>query len=198
MRVFKNILIAVAILVGAVVLSIPLNVAFPPSSGSGGWTAEVVWAAIIASSLCASIVSSRLEFRKYKTALSNSPVVIFIGHLLCWVVVFPWFLTVRDQIMEGTAELKDEFKGTPRPVPPPARKAPQGSMETSQPKPQLVPPPLPAVMPRKPAPVPTPAPTAAVKTDPSRLEQLQKLADFKAQGILSDEEFQAEKRRLLD
>lgn len=194
MRVFKNILIAVGILFGAVAFSIVLNVALPPSPGSSGWTTGVVWLAIIATSLWASIVSSRLEFQKYKSALSNHPVVIFIGHIILWIVVFPWFLTVRDQINDGTAELKGEFKGAPRPVSASARKAPQGSMETPQAIPELVPPPLPAVMPRKPAPVPAPS---VVKTDSNRLEQLQKLADFKDQGVLTDEEFQAEKRRLL-
>jgi hypothetical protein len=41
----------------------------------------------------------------------------------------------------------------------------------------------------------TPAPAAAAPVD--RLEQLSKLADLKAQGVLSDEEFEAEKARIM-
>ena len=41
----------------------------------------------------------------------------------------------------------------------------------------------------------SPAPAAAAPAD--RLEQLSKLADLKAQGVLSDEEFAAEKARIM-
>jgi hypothetical protein len=40
-----------------------------------------------------------------------------------------------------------------------------------------------------------PAPAAAAPAD--RLDQLSKLADLKAQGVLSDEEFEAEKARIM-
>lgn len=40
-----------------------------------------------------------------------------------------------------------------------------------------------------------PAPTAAAPAD--RLEQLSKLGDLKAQGVLTDEEFEAEKARIM-
>ncbi|MFJ7152445.1 SHOCT domain-containing protein [Streptomyces sp. NPDC100445] len=49
------------------------------------------------------------------------------------------------------------------------------------------------------APPPPPAaPQAPASDDMShRIEQLKQLADLKAQGVLSDEEFESQKRRLL-
>jgi hypothetical protein len=54
------------------------------------------------------------------------------------------------------------------------------------------PPPPPAA-----APAPAPAPAPADPTE-SRVNQLRTLADLKAQGVLSDEEFAAEKARILN
>lgn len=51
--------------------------------------------------------------------------------------------------------------------------------------------------PPPPAPVPAPAPAPADPTE-SRVDQLRTLADLKAQGVLSDEEFAAEKARILN
>jgi len=49
------------------------------------------------------------------------------------------------------------------------------------------------------APVPAPAPSAPASSagGDDRLAQLQQLADLKQQGILTDEEFAAEKARIL-
>jgi hypothetical protein len=47
----------------------------------------------------------------------------------------------------------------------------------------------------EPAPAPPPAPAAAPAQDP--IEQLQKLASLKEQGILTDEEFAAQKAKIL-
>jgi hypothetical protein len=50
--------------------------------------------------------------------------------------------------------------------------------------------------PPQPAPAPAPPPTAsAPAADP--IEQLEKLGALKAQGILTDEEFEAQKQRIL-
>jgi hypothetical protein len=46
-------------------------------------------------------------------------------------------------------------------------------------------------------PPPPPAPAPADPTE-SRVDQLRTLADLKAQGVLSDEEFAAEKARILN
>ncbi|MEV7452314.1 SHOCT domain-containing protein [Streptomyces nigra] len=46
---------------------------------------------------------------------------------------------------------------------------------------------------------PTPAPPAPVAADDmtAKIEQLKQLGDLKAQGVLTEEEFQAQKRRIL-
>ena len=46
-----------------------------------------------------------------------------------------------------------------------------------------------------PAPAPAPAPAAPVEADP--IQQLRELAELKQQGILTEEEFAAEKARIL-
>ena len=46
-----------------------------------------------------------------------------------------------------------------------------------------------------PAPAPPPPPAAAPAPDP--LDQLQKLADLKAAGVLTDAEFEAQKAKIL-
>jgi len=46
-------------------------------------------------------------------------------------------------------------------------------------------------------PAPAPAPPAPAGGGRDRVEQLKDLADLKAQGILTDEEFAAEKARIL-
>lgn len=202
MRVFKNILIAVALLFGpGLIVSLAWSVLLhrPGAEGLAQGLPVLVY---LASSIWAAISSYRLEFRNYKTGLSYHPMTILFCHLLLWIVVFPWFLTVRDRIKEGSAELKDEFK----PLPSSTSAAPRAGIRTPPAQPRsgdqvassaldLVPPPLPAT--RKPAPAPFPNAEPTPKVDVDRLAQIQKLADFRAQGILTEEEFQAEKRRLL-
>ncbi|MFE0438643.1 SHOCT domain-containing protein [Streptomyces nigra] len=55
-----------------------------------------------------------------------------------------------------------------------------------------------APAPPSPAP-PSPAPPAPVAADDmtAKIEQLKQLGDLKAQGVLTEEEFQAQKRRIL-
>jgi hypothetical protein len=45
---------------------------------------------------------------------------------------------------------------------------------------------------------PAPAPAAAPPTDDGRLAQLERLADLRSKGVLSEEEFAAEKMRILN
>jgi hypothetical protein len=43
-----------------------------------------------------------------------------------------------------------------------------------------------------------PEPAAAVTTNPLRVDQLKSMAELRNRGVLTDDEFEAEKRRLLD
>ena len=47
------------------------------------------------------------------------------------------------------------------------------------------------------APPPPPAPSAPSAVTPDALQQLEKLAELKDRGVLSDEEFEVQKRRIL-
>ncbi|MEU0051002.1 SHOCT domain-containing protein [Streptomyces sp. NPDC006309] len=51
--------------------------------------------------------------------------------------------------------------------------------------------------PPPPAAPPAPAPASASDDMSHRIDQLKQLTDLKAQGVLTDEEFESQKRRLL-
>ncbi|MFE3638367.1 SHOCT domain-containing protein [Streptomyces sp. NPDC059168] len=65
----------------------------------------------------------------------------------------------------------------------------QQQQQYAQPQQQPAPPPPPAS-------APAPAPAAGDDMT-NKIDQLKQLADLKAQGVLTDEEFEAQKRRLL-
>lgn len=178
MRVLKNILITLGLAVGGVILG-----ALAQQAGIGGdkIVTEVIWLVVIGSSVWAATEAKRLAFHRYKNGLASGPTAIFLVCLLLWVVAFPWFLTLRDKILDGTAELKDEFRSqVPPPLVPPIRSV----------RP-VEPPPLPSVPPA--APVPPRAPL----TVEERVSQLQRLGQLREQGLLSESEFQQEKQKLL-
>ncbi len=195
MRVLKNIVFMLGLLLLAVIFGSVINSFNPPAPGTSGAVSTLCWGLVLGSAVGAAFISNKLEFRKYKTGMSYHPVSIFLVHVLFWAVAFPWFLTVRDKIKDGSAELKDEFKNEA----PLFASGNQQSHAQKAPMPSPVPPPLP---PRPgagsihvpPPPMPPARPTQAA---PDRFEQLQKLADLKNQGILTEEEFQSEKMKVL-
>ena len=78
---------------------------------------QLVWFLVLSSALWAAIDSSRIKLIRYKSGISSSPLTLFIGCALLWIVGFPWYLTIRYKIKSGTATLKE----VPAPVPcPPA------------------------------------------------------------------------------
>lgn len=199
MRVLKSILWTIAAVMIAGLTGLLLDRIRPLPSGRGEFVRICTVLMVLGTSLWASIASYRLEFRKYKTGMPYHPVTIFLLHVLCWILAFPFFLTAWQSIRSGEADVKDEFKPKGPIVPAGLSKAwsptlsddcggtfpvpPTGPLIRTEPPPLRLPPVL--------------SPPPKVSSD-DRLAQLQKLADFKAQGILTDEEFQVEKRRLLD
>lgn len=183
MRALKNFLIALGLLIAALAIGGVMDRISPPRSGGDGAATAMVGFLIFGTTLWASISSSRLKFRKFKTGMSYHPATIFILHLMFWIVVFPYFLTVRDNIKDGSAELKDEFKheALPPVVAPSFQRTPA----------PVVPPPIPVALP---GPPPLPRPQA---TTEDRFQQLQRLAQLKDQGILTEAEFQGEKQKIL-
>ena len=47
--------------------------------------------------------STRIRVRDFHTSLSYRPGVLFLLTAACWVVVLPWYLTVREFIKAGRA-----------------------------------------------------------------------------------------------
>ncbi len=192
MRVLKNIMITMGLFALSVLVGGLINASNPPTPGSGGAIPGVAWLMVIGTALWAAVSAKRLEFRKYRSGLASGPTAVFLVNVLLWAVAFPWFLTIRDNIKDGSAELKDEFKLQP-----------QVFREGPRRDPIQAPPLPPAFTPRQTEgfgsrpPVPPPVPARAMQPPVDRLDQLQRLADMKNHGILTEEEFQAEKRKVL-
>jgi hypothetical protein len=99
-----------------------------------------------------------------------------------------------------------DYQQAPPPPPPQYQQAPPSYQQQAPPSYQQAPP---AYEPPPPPPPPPPAPTpvvvlqqpAAPDTAPTdtnaKLAQLQQLGDLKAQGILTEAEFEEQKRRIL-
>ena len=62
---------------------------------------------VFGTALWAAIDSSELELKRYKSGISSGPVAFFIGCTFLWLVIFPWYLSMRYRIKTGTAVLKN-------------------------------------------------------------------------------------------
>jgi len=62
---------------------------------------------VLGTSLWAAIDSSKIQLKRYKSGISYGPVVLFFCFAFLWVIAFPWYLIVRNNIRTGTAVLKD-------------------------------------------------------------------------------------------
>ncbi len=62
---------------------------------------------IVGTAIWASMDSSKIQLKRYKSGISYGPVVLFICFLMLWAVAFPWYLVMRYKIKNGTAILKD-------------------------------------------------------------------------------------------
>lgn len=69
---------------------------------------------VLCSAIWAASDASKIEIKKYKTSLSG-PVAIFFGTLILWIIVFPWYLVVRQRVLAGEVPLK--IPGTAPQVP---------------------------------------------------------------------------------
>jgi len=79
-------------------------------SFAGRDVALIYWM-IPLTSLWAATDSYRIQLAYFRSGISYPPMVLFLITLLLWVVVFPWYLSVRYQIKNGTAVLKDGAAG---------------------------------------------------------------------------------------
>lgn len=92
MKTWQAILLTLAIIVLNVLLKLPILVMYIIVFGTAIWAA---------------IDSSKIQLKKYKTGIALSPIVLFIGIALLWIVGFPWYLSVRYKIKHGTLPLKE-------------------------------------------------------------------------------------------
>lgn len=56
--------------------------------------------------LWAAIDSGNLELHRYKSGIAYRPFPLFVVSLLIWIVAFPWYLSARYKIKNGTLALK--------------------------------------------------------------------------------------------
>ena len=92
MRVVSSIFISIVILIG-------LGLVFSISDGLGvlAWLGTIVWAGVDA---------KNLEIHKFDLNGPSSPLVVVIGCLIFWVIVFPWYLVNRDRVLSHEVMLK--------------------------------------------------------------------------------------------
>ncbi len=74
---------------------------------------DLTWPMVLGTSLWIALDSRKIELLRYKSGISLRPLVLFIACALLWIVGFPWYLSMRYKIKNGTAVLKDG----PPPVP---------------------------------------------------------------------------------
>lgn len=129
---------------------------------------SIMWLMILGTSIWAAVDSVKVGTKNYKTGISAGPAVVLIGCLLLWIVVFPWYLISKGKIERGEAVLKEGCKATDIQRPNQPFQQPIQQPDTA---------------------------TTFISGDVAG--QLEKLASLKEKGILTDEEFQAQKSKLL-
>lgn len=147
--------------------------------------AAPIWAAVDASSL---------QGYKYDLGGPKSGLSAFLWVFLLWIVGFPWYLVNRGKIKDGTALVKPEFQDDPPPDRTPERLAALQALQarrasTAHPAYAV---PMAAVPMAPAAPAPVQPDTIEV-----RYEQIRRLGELRDKGILTEEEFAGEKRKIL-
>lgn len=92
-KVITAILITVGLLIAAIAVSFVLKIN------------AIMWMLVV-TAILAAIDSKKLEFTKYRSAMSQHPVVVFLLVLCFWPVAMSWHLYLRQCIKDGTAPLK--------------------------------------------------------------------------------------------
>jgi hypothetical protein len=67
---------------------------------------QVMFVIVFGTALWAAIDSSPLELHRYKTGIACKPFLLFVACALLWIVAFPWYLSARYKIKNGTLALK--------------------------------------------------------------------------------------------
>ena len=72
------------------------------SSGLG-----VMLGIVVASALWAAWDSARMRVQLYKTQMANEPVMILFMCVMLWIIMFPWYVVIREGIRRGLVPLKE-------------------------------------------------------------------------------------------
>ena len=96
MKAGKAILISLGILVIAII--------------AGMFRPEGPYIVILITALWAAIDAYRIGLSKYKVGGPTGPVITFLGCVLLWILVFPWYLINKGKIARGEAVLKNPVK----------------------------------------------------------------------------------------
>jgi hypothetical protein len=73
----------------------------------GGRAVSLSWFMVLGTSIWVAIDSSKMQLQRYKSGISYGPVVLFFCGLVLWIIAFPWYLSMRYKIQNGTAILRD-------------------------------------------------------------------------------------------
>ena len=71
---------------------------------------------VVGSSLWDAYDSSKLGFKKYKTAFSYDPILLCILMCILWIIEFPWYLSERYKIINHLTPLKYSAEGGNSPL----------------------------------------------------------------------------------
>ena len=123
---------------------------------------------VIGTTIWATVEAVKIQRYKYKGY--NGGFIVFLGCALLWIVFFPIYLIRRGAIINGIAEVRPEYENDP-----PPRITRGQSVAT----------------------LPQNANQTGNAAD-NRYEQLHKLGELKAKGLLTEEEFATAKSKLMD
>ncbi len=68
---------------------------------------DLGWFMVIGTAFWAVIDSQKIQLRRFESDISCGPFALFVGFVLAWLIMFPWYLIVRHKIKTGTATLKE-------------------------------------------------------------------------------------------
>lgn len=65
---------------------------------------------VVCISIWVALDSQKIKFFKYESGIAFKSRILFFACLLLWIVFFPWYLSVRYNIKNGLAELKEIYR----------------------------------------------------------------------------------------
>jgi hypothetical protein len=71
---------------------------------------DIIVPMIVGTSVWVGIDSAKMRLQKYQSGISYGPVILGVLCSLCWIIGFPWYLSMRYKIRTGKARLKPEFE----------------------------------------------------------------------------------------